>query len=77
MFIVMFNDSESHGLSYANFYPESLTYLFEFGRSPDLRLVIGLPRDISSDIEGNNKLIVYSCGNSSGLEKIRTRFPFN
>jgi hypothetical protein len=60
--------------SHQNFYPESLTYLFEFGRSPDLRLAIGLPRIISSDYEGNNKL------NSLQLREqlwILTRFPFN
>lgn len=32
------------GLPSANFYPESLTYFFEFGRSPDLRNRVGLPK---------------------------------
>ncbi len=54
-------------LSHQNFYPESLTSMFEFGRSPDLRLAIGLPRKNSSDVKVIASLIAYSCGNSSGL----------
>lgn len=61
-------------LSHQNFYPESLTYMFEFGRSPDLRLAIGLPRITSSDIEGDSKLCSLQL-----REQLWnfTRFPFN
>ena len=42
---------------YANFYPESLTYLLEFGRYPGLRLYVSLPKSkiTSSDKKCNIK----------------------
>jgi hypothetical protein len=42
-------------------------FFVEIGRSPDLRLAIGLPRSFPVTMKVITSLIAYSCGNSFGL----------
>ena len=49
-----------HTLSYENFYPESLTLFFEYGRSPGLRLLNSLPRILFSSDKRCIKSILQS-----------------